>query len=227
MKLNQFNQHIWYTDYEERRDRPALGYIHTPSLNIAVDAGHSKEHVDEFYELLKEHHLPLPDLTLITHWHWDHTFGMHAAAGLTIAEAKTDTHLRDIISNWTENSENEYKMNNIHIKNEYEHQAMIVKGSDLVFHDKMEIHAGELTIQAFNIVSPHTDDSTVILIPEDKVLFLGDCICGNPPDWQADPIKRNEQIEVFKQLDFDYAIGGHWPIFTKEKLIYALLHNEV
>lgn len=227
MKLIQKTKHIWYTDYEAERDRPSLGYIYTPKLCIAIDAGHSKEHVDEFYQLLQEHHLPLPDMTIITHWHWDHTFAMHAVHGITISEARTEAHLQDIISKWTEHSETEFKENNIHIRKEYEHQSMTVKGSDFIFYNKMAIHSEELTIQAFNIVSPHTDDSTVILVPEEKILFLGDCICGNPPDWIADADKRNLQIEAFKQIDFDFAIGGHWPVFTKEELLQALLRNEV
>ncbi len=227
MKLIQHTEHIWYTDYEQERDRPSLGYIHTPEMNIAIDAGHSKEHVDEFYQLLKDNNLPLPEFTIITHWHWDHTFGMHAVNGKTAAEYRTETHLENIITNWTEHSELEYKKNNIHIYKEYEHQSMTVTGADLVFQDKIEFHTKNLTIQAFNIVSPHTNDSTVILIPEERVLFLGDCICGNPPDWIADSIKRNEQIEAFKKIDFDYAIGGHWPVFTKDSLIEALLSNKV
>ena len=93
MKLTHLTEHIWITDHEQRRDRPKLGYIHTNERTIAIDAGHSKEHVQEFYDLLAQENLPLPELTLITHWHWDHTFGMHAVHGLTCVEKNTEQEL--------------------------------------------------------------------------------------------------------------------------------------
>ena len=93
MKLKRLSDRIWYYPYEEVRDRPNLGYIKGDSFSIAVDAGHSASHTEEFYRALVEEGLPLPTLTIITHWHWDHTFGMHSVNGLCIANSKTRQHL--------------------------------------------------------------------------------------------------------------------------------------
>ncbi|MBP5726944.1 MAG: MBL fold metallo-hydrolase, partial [Clostridia bacterium] len=95
MKLKRLTEHIWYMPFEEERDRPNLGYIKGDHWSLAVDAGHSDVHVWEFYSLLEKENLPLPSLTVLTHWHWDHTFGMHAVQGLCLANERTDRYLDD------------------------------------------------------------------------------------------------------------------------------------
>ena len=82
MKLYRLTERIWVYPYEETRDRPNLSYIRGDRWSLAVDAGHSEEHTRAFYRALEEAGLPLPALTVLTHWHWDHTFGMHAVHGL-------------------------------------------------------------------------------------------------------------------------------------------------
>ena len=99
MKLNRISEHVWVYPFEERRDRPNLSYIHGDKWNLVVDAGHSDEHVKEFYNALKEEGFALPDITVITHWHWDHTLGMHAVHGLTLSNEKTKEYLLDFILN--------------------------------------------------------------------------------------------------------------------------------
>lgn len=73
MELKRLNENIWLMPYEEERDRPNLCYVKGDRLSLAVDAGHSAAHVQEFYALLEKENLPLPDITVLTHWHWDHT----------------------------------------------------------------------------------------------------------------------------------------------------------
>ena len=54
MKLERLSERIWVYPYEEKRDRPNLSYIRGDKWSLAVDAGHSADHVTEFYEALKE-----------------------------------------------------------------------------------------------------------------------------------------------------------------------------
>ena len=42
MKLQQISEKVWITEYEDERDRPALGYIRGKNWSLAVDAGHSE-----------------------------------------------------------------------------------------------------------------------------------------------------------------------------------------
>ena len=95
MQLNRLTERVWVYPFEEERDRPNLGYIRGDRWSLAVDAGHSAAHVRDFYGALEAAGLPLPALTVLTHWHWDHTFGMHAVHGLCLAGRRTDRYLAD------------------------------------------------------------------------------------------------------------------------------------
>ena len=94
MNLINVTERISYYPFERERDRPILGYIRGDKWSLAVDAGHSEAHTKKFYSALNESGLPLPELTVLTHWHWDHTFGMHSVNGLCIANCKTEQYLK-------------------------------------------------------------------------------------------------------------------------------------
>ena len=78
MELQRISDRVWVYPYEEERDRPYLGYVRGDRWSFAVDAGHSSDHTESFYNALRSAGLPLPSLTVLTHWHWDHSFGMHS-----------------------------------------------------------------------------------------------------------------------------------------------------
>ncbi len=226
MKLHKLSERIYYSDFEEERDRPALGYVRGDKFSVAVDAGHSKKHLDEFYELLKQQELPLPALTLITHWHWDHTFAMHAVKGLTVCLEETDRLLREFITNRSEENDRKFLELDPSIAREYEGQKLIVVPADITFREKMTIDAGNVTINLFRTVSPHCDDAALIEIPEEKVLFLGDAISGVFPYWIADPVKKKALISVLEGLDVNTFIGAHWPLWTSREELIRYIEDE-
>ena len=220
MELKQLKERIFWYSYEEERDRPILGYIKGDRLCLAVDAGHSSLHVRDFYSALDAAGLALPDLTAITHWHWDHTFGMPFVHGLTIAEKRTDRILREIAQQMDAAYARRMMEADEHIRREYEPgQEMKVCGADLVFEDAMAIDLGGIAVSLFHGPSPHTDDAVYVYIPEEKVLFLGDAPCGVYPDWYVDPAKAEEIITFLESMDIETAVSAHWDPQTKEELI--------
>ena len=100
--LKQVTQRVWCLPWEEERDRPSLYYIRGDRRSLAGDAGSSPAHVAQFYAALEKRGLPLPDFTAVTHWHWDHTFGLGAVQGVTLASALTNRKLRQVRAwEWT------------------------------------------------------------------------------------------------------------------------------
>ena len=95
MELVKFNDRIFYLPHETLTDRPLLAYIKGDKFSLAIDAGNSDIHVNGFYKALKAENLKKPEMTVITHWHWDHTFGMHNINGLSIAHKKTNEFLKE------------------------------------------------------------------------------------------------------------------------------------
>ncbi len=220
MRLQRLSERIFWYPYEEERDRPILGYIRGDRYSVAVDAGHSSQHIAGFYDALKAEGLPLPELTLITHWHWDHTFAMPWVHGRTAAECRTDLILRELSARMDDAYAQSMKEQDVHIALEYAAgQEMKVCPADIVFHDRLELDCGGVTVQAFHGPSPHTADSTYVCIPEEKVLFLGDAACGVYPDWYVDPEKAQDMIAFLEKTDIRTALSGHWDPQTKEELI--------
>ena len=96
MKLQRISEHVWVFPFNSSKDRPNLGYICGAKMALAIDAGHSSAHVEEFYDAIRSEGLSLPEITVITHWHWDHTYGMHAVNGKTVARPETNAKLAEI-----------------------------------------------------------------------------------------------------------------------------------
>ena len=134
MKLNRLSERIWFLPFEKERDRPNLGYIRGDHWSLAVDAGHSRAHTEAFYRALEEAGLPLPSLTVLTHWHWDHTFGMHAVHGLCLAGERTDALLRDFRKRLAESGPGFFLDMDETIRREYAGgQPVTVVPADMVF----------------------------------------------------------------------------------------------
>ena len=140
MELKRLAEHIWYMPFEEERDRPNLGYVKGNNWSLAIDAGHSAAHTREFYRLLEKENLPFPCLTVLTHWHWDHTFGMHAVKGLTLANEKTNGYLAEWKDRIEKAGPKEFLALHESIRREYsENREVIVKQADMVFPERLRL----------------------------------------------------------------------------------------
>ncbi|MBO4218443.1 MAG: MBL fold metallo-hydrolase [Erysipelotrichaceae bacterium] len=224
MKLEKISNDIYLYPFEEARDRPALSLICGKRLTLAIDPGHSREHVEEFYDAVKKAGLPLPDITVLTHWHWDHSFGIHAVHGITAAERRSLKKLDEIKDD--EGFIRELMNTNEYFAREFACQKVCVELPQLVFDDALDIDLGNLHAHCFHVPSAHTDDCTCILIEEEGIIYLGDCISGVYPDWVIDPVPYRQLIEVLRSTDFRLAVGSHWPPFGRDEL-FAHLEEEL
>ena len=68
-----------------------------------IDAGNSEEHAQLFLEMLKEQNVSNPDFVALTHWHWDHIFGLSVLRNaLTISHAETKEMQTIVSYEWTD-----------------------------------------------------------------------------------------------------------------------------
>lgn len=220
MELKRLSEHIWYMPYEEERDRPNLGYVKGDNWSLAIDAGHSDIHVKEFYALLEKENLPLPSLTVLTHWHWDHTFGMHAVNGLCIANEKTNSHLLEWESKIESNGPDEFLAIDESIRKEYaNNKKVIVVPADILFSDELTLDLGGCKVQVIESEAPHTDDSTLVYVVKDKVLFLGDSTCKDFRKGTKDKNLCKKLADKIKSINPQLCVEGHWvPVETDDTL---------
>ena len=226
MELKRLNEHIWYMPSEEERDRPNLCYVKGSRLGLAVDAGHSAAHVQEFYALLEKESLPLPDITVLTHWHWDHTFGMHAVHGLTLANERTDRYLAEWKEKIEKNGPGEFLAIHESIRREYPAGTEVtVRTADMVFSGEMTLDLGGCTVKVLQAEAPHTDDSTLVYVENDRVLFVGDSTCHD----FFTGIKRADlcakMADTIRKINPAVIMEGHWIPVPMEDTLEDLMTN--
>lgn len=225
MELKTLSDRIFYYPHQAEMDRPTLLYIKGEKFSLAIDAGYSDAHVEEFYNALETSELKKTDFTVITHWHWDHTFGLHNIHGVSVAHQKTNEFLEE---ERTKLFGSEYvsflKQDDKCFAKEYKNdKEIIVVLSDIEFSKEISINLGGLSAKVFHTISPHTEDTTLIYIPEEKVLFLGDATSGDFSNNEyMDKDKLKHLINLIENTDCEYCILSHTDPLTKTDLLSYL-----
>ncbi len=233
MELRKITDRIYWLPYERENDRPVLGYIKGDKCSLAIDAGNSKNHVKKLYDEIKRLNMKLPDYTVITHWHWDHTFGMHAADGKTIAGHLTNEKLKEVMQwKWSdEDMERRLKtgedieMCDRCIKVEYENRQDIkVVPADMELTGQLNIDLGGIHCIIKEVEATHSNDSVFVYIPEEKVLFAGDADCEDfyNNNGKYDEKKLKNLINLLEGIDFNTYVLGHDEPKTKEEALTYL-----
>lgn len=230
MNLRQISDRIYYLPSSQETDRPVLGYVRGDKYSLMVDAGNSEQHVEIFHDELKKRGLPLPDYVVITHWHWDHTFGMCAVKGKVIANVLTNSKLK-LVKTWEWSDEAMKKRIQTGediifcdrcIRLEYPDLSKIkVRTADVEFDKSLILDLGGITCRLSRIKAPHSNDSTIIYIPEEKVVFFGDDECEDfyNNDGKYDLEKLEKFIIYLEELDFVTYIMGHDEPQRKEDVL--------
>ena len=249
--FNKISEHIYIRPAEGYTDRPNIGLVIGKNHTLLYDAGNSSAHVEQMKLELMQQGLPAPDIVVLSHWHWDHSFGLHAWNAVSIAGRKTHEKLLEV-SNWAWDDDSMDKriaekeditFCSEMIKREYPDRSKIkVIGADIVFDEKLSIDLDGITCELAHSKCPHSDDSVVCFVPEDEFMFLGDSNCkdlyGKP--WTFDieheedllknldaiPYDKNlveDYISFLDEYDFNLCASGHREPFTKKELYESLL----
>lgn len=227
--LNQISQHVYVSPFDKDRDRPNIGYVKGENFSVLIDTGNSPEHLQNVLADIEKMGLEEPKLAIISHWHWDHTFGMTAFKGLTMAHEKTNASLIKM-SSWQWNQDameerlksgKECQFCHDYIQVEYDDVSEIqVVPADIVYKGEMTLDLGNVHLSITPIDNPHSDDGVVILVEEDKVLFAGDADSGN--FYELDGGYRAEEfyqyIETVDKFPFDTYIHGHLEPMDRQEL---------
>ena len=231
--LTKQSDRVYFLPGEEFTDRPFLYYFKGDEYSFAVDAGNSRKHVEKFYRELQAMGLPEPTFTGITHWHWDHTFGMHAVSGTTIASSLTNRKLNEVKQwVWTveEMDERERRGEDIafcneHILREYKNlKEIIVKPAAMEVDKHMEINLGGIHCVIDQHDSPHCRDALFIYLPEEKILAVGDACCEDYYDnnRRYDKTRLADLIEYIDSYDFTTCLSGHDVPQNKNEIMQQL-----
>ncbi len=219
MQLNQLTDRIYCTPSDRDTDRPVLGYIQGDRFSVMIDAGNSASHVEDYLSALTAAGLPEPDLCVITHWHWDHTFGIHRLDCPVLSHPDTVRELRRM-QRWQWDTDSMRQRLETGEDIEFAHRAILAEYADpasirIALPDaeldgELTLRCGGVTCRCLHLPSAHSDDSLVILLPEERVLFIGD-IYGD--DFYNGHFRDRDKTlalcTALEALDFSTAVPGH------------------
>ncbi|WP_152656049.1 MBL fold metallo-hydrolase [Oceanobacillus sp. CFH 90083] len=185
--LNKLSDTIYYLSNQDDIERPTLGLVCGDQYSLIIDAGNSTQHAKDFLTEIEKLNVPPVKYVVITHGHWDHFLGMNEFDAAVIVNSRTN----EIIKEWQNYSFDDSSLHKYVHTNQLgdifmkiiqtdmpNRNSFQLKSPDIIFENSLTIDLGNKVCVIESIKSTHTDDSTVIYIPDEKVIFLGDSVYG-------------------------------------------------
>ncbi|WP_047983233.1 MBL fold metallo-hydrolase [Ornithinibacillus californiensis] len=185
--LHKLSDTIYYLSNQDDRERPTLGLVCGDRYSLIVDSGNSPQHAQDFLLEIEKLNVPPVKYVVITHAHWDHFLGMNDFEATVIVNSQTN----EVIKEWQDMSYDDGSLQNYVTTNQMSDMCMKIiqtdmpnrdsfklKAPDVIFDKTLTIDLGNKVCVIERINATHTNDSTIIYIPDEKVIFLGDCAYG-------------------------------------------------
>ncbi|MBN8199814.1 MBL fold metallo-hydrolase [Bacillus sp. NTK034] len=226
--FEKLNRRVWYQTPVSETDRPILGAVVGDRMTMMIDAGNSEAHAQLFLSELEKQRIPSPTMVVLTHWHWDHIFGLPALDIPSVASCLTKAEMEKLIPyRWTDDALDERVESGAEIefcanaiKKEYgKDRSIKIKLPDITFEKKLEIDLGGVTCQLQQVGGDHSSDSVVVYIKEEKILFLGDAIYANlyASKWNYTADRVLQLMDALDQFDADTYILSHGTAISKSE----------
>ncbi|QOR68077.1 MBL fold metallo-hydrolase [Cytobacillus suaedae] len=233
-EVKRIGNSFWYMTPVSETDRPILGMVVGKERTLMIDAGNSEGHANLFLEMLKEHNLSTPDMVVITHWHWDHIFGLSALKNvLSISSFETKKEMDKLSSyEWTDVALDERVKEGIEIefcatciKKEFgEERNIHIQLPSLTFDSQLEINLGDVTCMLKHVGGDHSQDSVVVYIKEEKILFLSDSIYPDifSPKRNYTSKRTLALIQELEAFDAETYILSHWKPINRSEFLQEI-----
>ncbi|QWU15288.1 Glyoxylase, beta-lactamase superfamily II [Paenibacillus sophorae] len=211
----QISPHVFIMHAEHETDRPILAAIAGERRTLLMDAGNSPAHAELFRRELKRRGVRMPEILALTHWHWDHTFGMQVWNLPVVAHAETsraltslsgldwsDGCLLDLIRQGTINEESAADI----WKEFGGNRDIRIVEPDILFQGRISFDLGGVVCEMIHVGGDHSADSCILHVREDRVLFLGDAL---GPSVYGGP-RKYTSAAFLQLLSVAYGYNAQW-----------------
>lgn len=231
MAVHPLTPGVWYSDFVQEGDRPALGLAAGSRHSILIDGGNGQAQVQELLDFAAAQDIPSLKALCLTHWHWDHVFGA-AHTGLPVVACRgTQEKVAWMATlSWT-NADLDHRVAQgtelpfcrEHIRIEYpeDDRVITIAPVDLIFNRALTLDLGGLTARLFLVDCDHVPDSVVVHLVEPGVVFLGDCLYANldREPWYRTRHRTLALLDALAQLGANWYIPSHHPLYTREEFL--------
>ena len=220
--FHQISPHVYWLSPDHTTDRPLLGVVAGANGSLVIDAGNSPVHVALLLQAMADHQLSSPTYAMLTHWHWDHVFGTSVLTVPTFASQETARIVRVLAGlDWSDTALDERVAAGTEIafcrdmiKAEWPDRThLTLRPPTIAFDTGVTLDLGGITCQLIHVGGDHAHDASIVYVPEEQILFLGDCLYD---DLYHGP-RRLTTTQLFPLLDrllafaADTYLGGHDP----------------
>lgn len=227
--LNKLSESIYYLSNQNDRERPTLGLVCGDKYSLVIDAGNSVQHAKDFLREIESLNVPPVRYVVITHAHWDHFLGMNEFDAMVIVNCLTN----QLLQAWRDYSYDDRSLKEyVDSKKMSEQCVEIIKeeipnreafrlsSPDIIFEKSLTLDLGNKVCVLETIRSTHTNDSTIIYVPDEKVIFLGDSVYGTTQNSLFHYKKSHllPMIEDIQKFDASYFLLGHESICDLDEM---------
>ncbi len=234
LELVKVTDRVYSLPCWEQNDWCTLGLVVGDRHTMMLDAGTGPRQARMFLEKIRQRGLPRPDMCALTHWHWDHTYGLAWLGDLiSFTTSKTNRLLKNM-QGWGWSDREMKKRLDIgedlafsypHINDEYPDKSLIkIACADVEYRDRLKVDLGGVSVVMQTVENSHSDDCAVFYIPEEKCIFVGDTcyedLLPNQPVYYED--SHHKMVNSLRKFKFDKVIAGHQPVMTSDELYVQL-----
>jgi cyclase len=146
---------------------------------------------------------------ILTHYHADHTYGAYLFRN---AQIVSHSLCRDWITRHGQTSLDEARAQTSELADAR------LRVPDIVFEgNEMTLRMGNKTLQLLH--SPgHTQDSIVVYVKEDRILFAADTVMPVPYIVDGDPAAFVESLKMIRALSLENVVQGHGEVVLRGEI---------
>jgi glyoxylase-like metal-dependent hydrolase (beta-lactamase superfamily II) len=199
---------------------------------LLVDAGNSPRLARQLKTELVRCNLPPVSRIIYTHHHWDHIYGACEFGVPVTAHITCKAILEEEAKKpWGIEFLNEEVKRNPKLTLGYNTRARLIDDwgafQIIVPEDTFEktkiIHLDELSIELEHVGGKHAEDSILVKVPQEEVMFLGDCYYPPPLHLREDDsVPSFDMLRNLQDRAYHLYIEGHDKPFTRVELLKVL-----
>ncbi|HJR81780.1 MAG TPA: MBL fold metallo-hydrolase [Anaerolineales bacterium] len=230
LELTKLTEHTWLLPHhpDPATVQSAVGVIATRNESVLVDAGNSPTLARHIKAELARCNLPPVSRILYTHHHWDHIYGACEFGVPVIAHALCRDILEEEVRKpWGMDYLNKEIRRNPKLAVSYTARVKAVEDwgtfrivvPEEVFEKEAAIDLDGLSIELEHVGGEHAEDSIVVKVPQDKVMFIGDCYY--PPPLHLRKPDSAPSLDMLRRLEtntYNLYVEGHDKPFTRAEL---------
>src|SRR5687767_12620029 len=234
LTLKQLTEHAWFLPHDPDKNavQSSIGVVTTQNKSILIDAGNGPRLARKLRTELIRNNLPPVSRIIYTHHHWDHVYGACEFDVLATAHKLCKAILEEEskkpwgIEYLREEIKREPKLTvsyNARAKSIEDWKAFRIVVPEDVFETEKVIYLDRLSIELVHVGGEHAEDSIVVKIPQEKVMFIGDCYYPPPAHLRKpDSAPSLEMLRTLQNDAYDLYVEGHAKPFTRTGLLKFL-----